>query len=347
MCTTRVNQHEALLVSKGTVTTEPGKSWLRRSLGNGSPDDRSFGRTGRERQWLRTGGMTSGEGTLLVITRRHGIVGHCQVAPVDSRGQVASLVEHLIDVQRPGVASFANAACAESVPGSFAAAGAEFPRASNVQNHGNMAIRMLTICGDWRGERSAPARIATMRGPKDQRKRATGDTKPGGESPIRGRCMPIVMIVPGPPANKCKAALERFIVPLTYCVMFGDTVERQTATVPLLYKPTASLVGVARAAEFASSHPVLEKDRRIDMQPVSNDVTGYTKMSAGVAGQYRRAVVKVLCKVKGILQLAKKRNHVAISRSLDGKRLTDACERNASSCVAMYINAIEAVCSRI
>ena len=52
------------------------------------------------------------------------------------------------------------------------------------------------------------------------------------------------MIVPGPPANRCKAALERFIVPLTYCVMFGDTVKRQTATVPLLYKPTASLAGL-------------------------------------------------------------------------------------------------------
>ena len=96
--------------------------------------------------------MTGGEGTLLVITKRHGIVGRCQGAPIDSRGQIASLVELLIDVQRPGVVSLANAACAESVPGSFAAAGAEFPRASNVPNHGNMAIRMLTICGDWRGE---------------------------------------------------------------------------------------------------------------------------------------------------------------------------------------------------
>ena len=231
------------MISKGTVAHETGKGWLRRSLGNGSPDDRSFGRTGRERQWLRSGGMTSGEGTLLVITRRHGIVGHCQGAPVDSRRQVASLVELLIDVQRPGVASFANAACAESVPGSFAAAGADFPRVSNVPGHGNMAIRMLTICGDWRGERSAPARIATMRGPKDQRKRAAGDTKPGGESPIRGRCMPIVMIVPGPPANKCEAALDRSIVPLTNCVMFSDTVEKQAAIVPLLDKPTASLAG--------------------------------------------------------------------------------------------------------
>ena len=41
-------------------------------------------------------------------------------------------------------------------------------------------------------------------------------------------------------------------------------------SVPLLNKPTASLVGIARATEFASSHHVIESDRRIDTQPGLN-----------------------------------------------------------------------------
>ena len=52
------------------------------------------------------------------------------------------------------------------------------------------------------------------------------------------------MVVPRPPANKCEAALDRSIVPLTNCVMFSDTAEKQAAIVPLLDKPTASLAGL-------------------------------------------------------------------------------------------------------
>ena len=86
--------------------------------------------------------------------------------------------------------------------------------------------------------------------------------------------------------------------------MFSDTVERHAAIAPLLDKPAASLSGVAREADFASSHPVIDRDRRIDMQPVSNDVTGYSKMNVSVAEQYRRAVVEALCRVNRILLLA-------------------------------------------
>ena len=106
--------------------------------------------------------MASGDGALVITIRCHGFVGHCQSAPVDSHRQIASLVELLVDVQRPRVASLANAAGADTVSGSFAEAGTKFLRAPTAPDLANIAIRVFNICGDWRSEHPAPAKIATM-----------------------------------------------------------------------------------------------------------------------------------------------------------------------------------------
>ena len=125
------------------------------------------------------------------------------------------------------VASLANAAGAGTVSGSFAAAGTKFLRAPIAPDLVNIAIRVYTMCGDWRSELPAPAKIATMCGPRDQRRKATGDTRNDGENPIRGRRMPIFSGVAGPPANKCRADLDRAIIRLTTSVVFRDTAENR------------------------------------------------------------------------------------------------------------------------
>ena len=147
MCTTRMNQHKSILVTKRSVTHETGKGWLRKGFCNDPSADRRVWRIGRVWHRRALGSGVSCKRVPGIAMRGHGRIGHCQGAPIDSGCQIASGMELVIDIQRPRMAGLANSASAEPLTCASPTAGDWSPLAPHAQSFSDTANRVLTMCG--------------------------------------------------------------------------------------------------------------------------------------------------------------------------------------------------------